>query len=245
MTVQLGDILGYMDLLGEVDTTNVEPMAHARDMANVFRDDVARPESRSRAGPGQRPAPGRGVLPRPRRAVGLLRNGPKCTIPAGRQSRTSLYVDNHVLGKRAYHHDADRPHRHRSPGRFDRRTNLVRGTDAGLPRSDRSPRRSRAGLLAGRPSGGACPSGRDRSPPGGRSTAGPPGRVAGGDQGRALHARRTDDLRVANPGELPPALRRHRDRPAEGGRCRADRQDEHGRVRHGRVERELGLSPHA
>ena len=142
-------------------------------------------------------------------------------------------------------HDADRPHRHRAPGRFDRRTNLVPGTDAGLSRSDRPPRPSRAGLPAGRSSGGAGPSGRDRSPPGGRSTAGPPGRVAGGDQGRALHARRTDDLRVANPGELPPALRRHCDRPAEGGRCRADRQDEHGRVRHGRVERELGLSPHA
>ena len=77
MTVQLGDILGYMDLLGEVDTTNVEPMAHARDMANVFRDDVARPEPRSRAGPGQRPAPGRGVLPRARRAVGpFCRKGP-------------------------------------------------------------------------------------------------------------------------------------------------------------------------
>jgi len=43
MTVQLGDILGYMDLLAEVDTTNVEPMAHARDMANVFREDVSRP----------------------------------------------------------------------------------------------------------------------------------------------------------------------------------------------------------
>jgi len=43
MTVQLGGILGYMDLLGEVDTTGVEPMAHARDLSNVFRDDVARP----------------------------------------------------------------------------------------------------------------------------------------------------------------------------------------------------------
>jgi aspartyl-tRNA(Asn)/glutamyl-tRNA(Gln) amidotransferase subunit C len=41
MTVQLGDILGYMDLLGEVDTTNIEPLAHARDMANAFREDVA------------------------------------------------------------------------------------------------------------------------------------------------------------------------------------------------------------
>jgi aspartyl-tRNA(Asn)/glutamyl-tRNA(Gln) amidotransferase subunit C len=43
MTVQLGDILGYMDLLREVDTENVEPMAHALDVANVFRDDFARP----------------------------------------------------------------------------------------------------------------------------------------------------------------------------------------------------------
>ena len=43
MTVQLGGILGYMDLLAEVDTTGVEPMAHARDLSNVFRDDVVRP----------------------------------------------------------------------------------------------------------------------------------------------------------------------------------------------------------
>ncbi len=43
MTAQLGGILGYMDLLGEVDTTGVEPMAHARDLTNVFRDNVVRP----------------------------------------------------------------------------------------------------------------------------------------------------------------------------------------------------------
>lgn len=43
MTAQLGGILGYVDLLGEVDTTGVEPMAHARDLANVFRDDAVRP----------------------------------------------------------------------------------------------------------------------------------------------------------------------------------------------------------
>ncbi len=43
MTAQMGDILGYMDLIGEVDTENVEPMVHARDMANIFRDDIARP----------------------------------------------------------------------------------------------------------------------------------------------------------------------------------------------------------
>lgn len=43
MTVQLGDILGYMDLLAEVDTEQVEPMAHALDVANAFREDVAQP----------------------------------------------------------------------------------------------------------------------------------------------------------------------------------------------------------
>ncbi|MGD0898875.1 MAG: Asp-tRNA(Asn)/Glu-tRNA(Gln) amidotransferase subunit GatC [Thermoguttaceae bacterium] len=39
MTAQLGDILGYMDLLGEVNTDGVEPMAHALDVANVLRHD--------------------------------------------------------------------------------------------------------------------------------------------------------------------------------------------------------------
>jgi aspartyl-tRNA(Asn)/glutamyl-tRNA(Gln) amidotransferase subunit C len=43
MTHQLGDILGYMDLLGEVDTEQVEPMAHPIEVANVLRNDKARP----------------------------------------------------------------------------------------------------------------------------------------------------------------------------------------------------------
>ncbi|MGO8688852.1 MAG: Asp-tRNA(Asn)/Glu-tRNA(Gln) amidotransferase subunit GatC [Thermoguttaceae bacterium] len=43
MTSQMGDILGYMELLGEVDTEQVEPMAHALDVANVFREDAVRP----------------------------------------------------------------------------------------------------------------------------------------------------------------------------------------------------------
>ena len=43
MTSQLTDILGYMDLLGEVDTEGVEPMAHAQELANVFRADEVRP----------------------------------------------------------------------------------------------------------------------------------------------------------------------------------------------------------
>jgi len=43
MTTQLGQILGYMDLLGEVDTDGVEPMAHALHVSDVFRDDRVRP----------------------------------------------------------------------------------------------------------------------------------------------------------------------------------------------------------
>jgi aspartyl-tRNA(Asn)/glutamyl-tRNA(Gln) amidotransferase subunit C len=43
MTSQMGDILGYVDQLSGLDTENVEPMAHALDVANVFRDDAARP----------------------------------------------------------------------------------------------------------------------------------------------------------------------------------------------------------
>lgn len=40
-TQQLGKILGYVDVLNEVDVSNVEPMAHVADVSNVFRDDVA------------------------------------------------------------------------------------------------------------------------------------------------------------------------------------------------------------
>jgi aspartyl-tRNA(Asn)/glutamyl-tRNA(Gln) amidotransferase subunit C len=40
MTSELAQIVGYVDQLGEVDTDGVEPMAHAIEIANVFRDDV-------------------------------------------------------------------------------------------------------------------------------------------------------------------------------------------------------------
>ena len=43
MTNQLGQILQYMDLLAEVDTDGVEPMAHAIEVSDVFRDDQVRP----------------------------------------------------------------------------------------------------------------------------------------------------------------------------------------------------------
>jgi len=43
MTIQLGAILQYIELLAEVDTTAVQPMAHALDVADVFRADEVRP----------------------------------------------------------------------------------------------------------------------------------------------------------------------------------------------------------
>jgi aspartyl-tRNA(Asn)/glutamyl-tRNA(Gln) amidotransferase subunit C len=36
---QLGQILSYVDLLDELDTTGVEPLAHTTELHNVFRDD--------------------------------------------------------------------------------------------------------------------------------------------------------------------------------------------------------------
>ncbi|MEI7835667.1 MAG: Asp-tRNA(Asn)/Glu-tRNA(Gln) amidotransferase subunit GatC [Planctomycetota bacterium] len=38
---QLADIVGYFDKLKELDTTGVEPMVHALEVANVLAADVA------------------------------------------------------------------------------------------------------------------------------------------------------------------------------------------------------------
>jgi len=43
MTTQLGRVVGYVEQLSEVNTDGVQPMAHALDMHNVFRDDVLKP----------------------------------------------------------------------------------------------------------------------------------------------------------------------------------------------------------
>jgi len=37
---ELGDILGYVGQLSELDVTGIEPTAHAAPRANVLRDDV-------------------------------------------------------------------------------------------------------------------------------------------------------------------------------------------------------------
>ena len=36
----MSDMLDYIDMLGELDTSNVEPMSHTFPVFNVFREDV-------------------------------------------------------------------------------------------------------------------------------------------------------------------------------------------------------------
>lgn len=43
MTPQLATIVAYVDQLAELDTTDVEPMAHAVEAFNVFAEDEPRP----------------------------------------------------------------------------------------------------------------------------------------------------------------------------------------------------------
>lgn len=43
MTSQLTRVVGYVEQLSEVNTDGVQPMAHAVEMQNVFRDDELRP----------------------------------------------------------------------------------------------------------------------------------------------------------------------------------------------------------
>ena len=43
MTSQLGAIVGYVEQLAELDTSGVEPMAHALEVDNVFAADQLRP----------------------------------------------------------------------------------------------------------------------------------------------------------------------------------------------------------
>jgi len=43
LTAQLGGIVDYMALLAELNTDQIQPMAHAVELHNVFREDEVRP----------------------------------------------------------------------------------------------------------------------------------------------------------------------------------------------------------
>jgi aspartyl-tRNA(Asn)/glutamyl-tRNA(Gln) amidotransferase subunit C len=40
---EMGDILGYMDKLNELNTDAIEPMMHAQEMTNVYGEDEVQP----------------------------------------------------------------------------------------------------------------------------------------------------------------------------------------------------------
>jgi aspartyl-tRNA(Asn)/glutamyl-tRNA(Gln) amidotransferase subunit C len=43
LTEQLGQVVSYVEQLNELDTEDVDPMAHAVEVTNVFRADVPQP----------------------------------------------------------------------------------------------------------------------------------------------------------------------------------------------------------
>ena len=43
MTTQLGNIVGFIDTLSELNTDGVEPLVHAIELQNVFAEDIVRP----------------------------------------------------------------------------------------------------------------------------------------------------------------------------------------------------------
>ena len=68
-------------------------------------------------------------------------------------------------------------------------------------------------------------------------------RHSGGAQGHFLRQGLAHHLRLENAGELRQPLRRARGGTAQRGRRRDPGQDQHGRVRHGLVQRNLLLRP--
>ena len=43
LTQEMNDILGYIEKLNEVDTSNVEPLSHVIELSNVMREDEVKP----------------------------------------------------------------------------------------------------------------------------------------------------------------------------------------------------------
>ncbi|MBM3834402.1 MAG: Asp-tRNA(Asn)/Glu-tRNA(Gln) amidotransferase subunit GatC [Verrucomicrobia bacterium] len=59
---QLGQILGYIEKLNQLDVTNVEPTAHAVPLVNVTRPDDVRPSLPNDQALGNSPAKANGLF---------------------------------------------------------------------------------------------------------------------------------------------------------------------------------------
>ena len=226
MAGELSGILGHVDRIADLDLEGVEPTSHvvAAGERAARRRAVDEPAARGGARPGAGAL--RGRLPRP--------------LAAGRRRLMADLLDLTVaeaaakiaageISARGVRRRLARRRRGRRPER--------------LPLARRRRRRPPA---TGTAAGESAPAGEgDRDPlrrrrPGARRLR-PAGRRADRDQGHLRHRGHPDHRRLEDPRGLPAALHRDRRAQADRGRRPRARQDQHGRVRDGVLERELRL----
>ena len=224
---QLNHILDQYAILAELDTDDIPPTAQTIELENILREDVARPSLPSRPSSANAPGARRRLHRRPGRS------STSATEPMpGPADLTRLHAHEHgrpAAGRRAVVARADRgaPRRRRArqPGAqrlaHDRpRAGAGRGRRRRRP-ARRRPRRRAHALDALHPLLGIPVALKDLvSVAGGQCTAG--SRILEGYRA-PYDAHITERLRDAGRGD--------------------PRQDEHGRVRDGLVDRALGLRP--
>ena len=186
---------------------------------------------------------------RPCRSMPSWPTRPRATATSSSSRPSSTSADR--PWRRLAMTDPTRLHAHEMAGLLRDRRDLVARADRGAPgrRRARQPRpqcvavdRSRAGPGRGRRRRHAAGDGHRR--PRARARPAPAAaRHPGRAQGPRVRGRRPVHGRLADPGRLPRSVRRaHHGASPRGGRGHP-RQDQHGRVRDGLVDRELGLRP--
>ncbi len=222
---QLNHILEQYAVLAELDTDHIAPTAQTIELENILRDDVVTPSFTRRRGPGRRPGAGGG----PHRRAGHPGRG---GMSVSSDDLTGLYAHELASALRAGETTAREildaslgPHPCHRP----------RPPRLGLPgrRSCRGRGRCRRSALPGRAWGRG----------GGHGRAAAAARHPGRAQGPRRHQGSPLDGREPHPRGLRRPLRCPHRRAAGRGRRRHPRQDEHGRVRHGLLDRALGLGP--
>ena len=218
---QLAVIVESVAKVSEVAGDDVPPTSHPLPLTNVFRDDVVAPASTAERGAG-------------RRARGRPAAVQRAADPGGGGSERRRSVTS-----------IDPAHRPSWPTRSRAGEVSSVEVDPGPPGPHRGGRRRGARVPARRRRRRAGRRRRGRPPPRGRRGAARAGRRADRRQGRRRDPRAADDRGLADARGLGAAVRRHRRRAAARRRAADPRQDQHGRVRDGLVDRALGLRPDA